>query len=151
MEKLSLPSFDFNIKESDGKTVIFDIIRKKYLVLTPEEWVRQHFVHYLINQLGYTKALISVEHGLKYNKLQKRTDIIVHDREAKPLVLVECKAPEHRLNQKVLEQAMMYNKTLKAEYIIVTNGLEHSCLKVDSIGRKIEFLSTLPFYKDIVK
>ena len=151
MEKLSLPSFDFNIKESDGKTVIFDIIRKKYLVLTPEEWVRQHFVHYLINQLGYTKALISVEHGLKYNKLQKRTDIIVHDREAKPLVLVECKAPEHGLNQKVLEQAMMYNKTLKAEYIIVTNGLEHSCLKVDSIGRKIEFLSTLPFYKDIVK
>jgi hypothetical protein len=151
MDKLSLPSFDFNIKESDGKTVIFDIIRKKYLVLTPEEWVRQHFVHYLINHLGYAKTLISVEHGLKYNSLQKRTDIIVYDRNANPLVLVECKASENRLNQKVLEQAMMYNKTLKAEYIIVTNGLEHSCLRVDSTKKDIEFLNSLPFYKDIVK
>ena len=150
MDKLSLPSFDFNIKESDGKTVIFDIIRKKYLILTPEEWVRQHFVHYLINHLGYSRALISIEHGLKYNKLQKRTDIIVYNRDATPLVLVECKASEHRLNKKVLEQAMMYNKTVNAAYIIVTNGLEHSCLRVDPIERNVEFLSELPHFKDIV-
>ena len=151
MDKLSLPTFDFNIKESDGKTVIFDIIRKKYLVLTPEEWVRQHFVHYLINHLGYAKSLISVEHGLKYNKLQKRTDIIVYDRKGDPLVLVECKAPEYNLNQKVLEQAMMYNRVLNAVYIIVTNGLEHSCLKVNSDNRSVEFLSSLPFYNEIEK
>lgn len=151
MDKLSLPTFDFNIKESDGKTVIFDIIRKKYLVLTPEEWVRQHFVHYLINHLGYVKSLISVEHGLKYNKLQKRTDIIVHDRKGDPLVLVECKAPEYNLSQKVLEQAMMYNRVLNAEYIIVTNGLEHSCLRVNSANKSVEYLSSLPFYNEIEK
>jgi hypothetical protein len=151
MDKLSLPTFDFNIKESDGKTVIFDIIRKKYLVLTPEEWVRQHFVHYLINHLGYVKALISVEHGLKYNKRQKRTDIIVYDRDAQSLVLVECKAPEINLNHKVLEQAMMYNKIVKAAYIIVTNGIEHSCLKVDPDNKSVEYLNSLPFYNEIVK
>lgn len=151
MDKLSLPTFDFNIKESDGKTVIFDIIRKKYLILTPEEWVRQHFVHYLINHLGYVKTLISVEHGLKYNKLQKRTDIIVHDRKGDPLVLVECKAPEYNLNQKVLEQAMMYNRVLNAEYIIVTNGVEHSCLRVNSANKSVEYLSSLPFYNEIEK
>lgn len=151
MDKLSLPTFDFNIKESDGKTVIFDIIRKKYLILTPEEWVRQHFVHYLINHLGYVKTLISVEHGLKYNKLQKRTDIIVHGRKGDPLVLVECKAPEYNLNQKVLEQAMMYNRVLNAEYIIVTNGVEHSCLRVNSANKSVEYLSSLPFYNEIEK
>lgn len=86
MVKLSLPVFNINIKESAGKTVIFDVIRKKYIVLTPEEWVRQHFVHYLINHLGYAKGLIGVEQGMKYNSLLKRTDIIVFDRAGAPLV-----------------------------------------------------------------
>jgi len=149
MDKLSLPTYNFNIKDFEGKTVIFDIIRKKYLVLTPEEWVRQHFIHYLINQLGYAKSLISVEHGLKYNSLLKRTDIIVYSNTAEPLVLIECKAPEHRLNKKVLEQAMMYNKTVQAEYIIVTNGLEHSCLRIDRVNKRVDYLNTIPFYHDI--
>jgi Type I restriction enzyme R protein N terminus (HSDR_N) len=149
MDKLSLPVFDINIKEYDGKTVIFDIIRKKYLVLTPEEWVRQHFVHFLINHLGYTKALIGVEQGLKYNTLQKRTDIIVYDRLGKPLVLVECKEPSHRLNQKVMEQAMMYNKTLAAPYIIVSNGIDHSCMHVHPEKKKVEFLKEIPRFEEI--
>jgi hypothetical protein len=149
MDKLSLPAFDFNIKESDNKTAIFDIIRKKYIVLTPEEWVRQHFVHYLINQLGYSKALIAVEQGMKYNALQKRTDIVVYDKAGSPLVLVECKAPAIRLNQKVMEQAMMYNKTINAAYIIVSNGLEHSCMFINPATKQIEFLSHIPHFDDI--
>jgi hypothetical protein len=143
MEKLSLPVCDINIKESDGKTVIFDIIRKKYIVLTPEEWVRQHFLHYLIEHLGYSKSLIAVEQGMKYNTLLKRTDIIVFDRVGAALVLVECKEPAHRLNQKVMEQAMMYNKTLKAPYIIVSNGIDHSCMQVNPESKKIDFLNTI--------
>jgi len=150
MDKLSLPVFDFNIKESDGKNVIFDIIRKKYIVLTPEEWVRQHFIHYLINHLGYSKSLIGVEQGLKYNTLLKRTDIIVFDRSGAPLVLVECKEPAHRLNQKVMEQAMMYNKTLKAPYIIVSNGIDHSCMHLHPEKQKIEFLDTIPHFEEII-
>jgi hypothetical protein len=151
MDKLSLPIFDINIKESGGKTVIFDIIRKKYIVLTPEEWVRQHFVHYLIDHLGYSKALIAVEQGMKYNTLLKRTDIIVFDRTGMPLVLVECKEPAHRLNQKVMEQAMMYNKTLKAPYIIVSNGIDHSCMQVNLESKKIDFLNTIPRFQDIIQ
>ena len=150
MEKLSLPVFDFNIKESEGKNVIFDIIRKKYIVLTPEEWVRQHFVHYLIDHLGYSKGLIGVEQGLKYNSLLKRTDIIVYDRKGAPLLLVECKEPGHNLNQKVMEQAMMYNKTLIAPYIVVSNGVEHSCMHLDPSTRKVEFLSNIPRFEEII-
>ena len=150
MEKLSLPAFDFNIKESAGKTVIFDRIRRKYIVLTPEEWVRQHFIQYLIDHLGYSKALISVEQGMKYNALQKRTDIIVFDRTGVPLVLIECKAASIRLDQKVMEQAMMYNKTISAAYIIVTNGIEHSCMHIDSSSQNVEFLSSIPLFKEII-
>ena len=150
MDKLSLPVFDINIKESDGKTVIFDIIRKKYIVLTPEEWVRQHFIHYLIAHLGYSKPLIAVEQGMKYNTLLKRTDIIVFDRAGAPLVLVECKEPSHRLNQKVIEQAMMYNKTIKAPYIIVSNGIDHSCMHIHPAKQKIEFLNTIPRFEAII-
>lgn len=150
MVKLSLPVFNINIKESAGKTVIFDVIRKKYIVLTPEEWVRQHFVHYLINHLGYAKGLIGVEQGMKYNSLLKRTDIIVFDRAGAPLVLVECKEPAHRLNQKVMEQAMMYNKTIKAPYIIVSNGIDHSCMHVHPAKQKVEFLNSIPRFEEII-
>ena len=150
MKKLSLPVFDINIKESEGKNVIFDIIRKKYIVLTPEEWVRQHFVHYLIDHLGYSKGLIGVEKGMKYNSLQKRTDIIVYDRNGAPLLLVECKEPNHDLNQKVMEQAMMYNKTLSAPYIVVSNGIEHSCMRLDPATRKVEFLNNIPRFEEII-
>ena len=149
MDKLSLPVYDFNIKESAGKNVIFDIIRRKYIVLTPEEWVRQHFVNYLINYLGYSRALIAVEQGLKYNSLLKRTDIVVYDRSGAPLVLVECKKPANRLNQKVMEQAMMYNKTLKAPYIIISNGIEHSCLHIRTEKQQVEFLDKIPKFDEI--
>ena len=151
MDKLSLPVIDARTCQIDGKPYIFDIIRKKNILLTPEEWVRQHFLHYLIDGLGYPKPLINVEQGLRYHSLLKRSDIIVFDRNASPLVLIECKAPAQRLNQKVMEQAMMYNKTILAPYIIVTNGIEHSCLVINREDSKVDFLPELPKFEDIVK
>ncbi len=150
MQQLNLPAFNLKIKVSEGKTVIFDPLRKKYVVLTPEEWVRQHFVNYLIGHLGYPKSLIRVEQGMKYNRLLKRSDIVVHDRQGAPLLLVECKAPACHLGQKVMEQAMMYNKTLQASYIIVSNGLEHSCLYINRHTQQVKFLRALPRFADIV-
>ncbi|MDP5120322.1 MAG: type I restriction enzyme HsdR N-terminal domain-containing protein, partial [Spirosomaceae bacterium] len=102
---LTLPKFDYKITESDGKSVIFDIIRKKNIVLTPEEWVRQHVIHLLIANYGYSRGLFQVEKGTSYNSLQKRTDIVVYNREGSPHLLVECKAPEIKINQYVVEQA----------------------------------------------
>ena len=151
MDKLSLPVINARISQIDDKPYIFDIVRKKNILLTPEEWVRQHFVHYLIDGLGYPKPLIKVEQGLRYHSLLKRSDIIVFDRSGVPLVLVECKAPEIPLNQKVVEQAMMYNKTIMAPYIIITNGIEHSCLYINREDSKIDFLPELPRFEKIIK
>lgn len=150
MHKLSLPSFDVRLQKAEGKTLIYDIIRKKYVVLTPEEWVRQHFVHYLISDLGYPKPLISVETGIKYHALAKRTDIIVYNRKGMPFVLVECKSSAINLNQKVMEQALMYNRTINAEYIILSNGLENSCIKIKTDQQSVEFLPNLPRFEEIV-
>ena len=151
MEKLSLPQYQTRLKEENGTTMVFGIIRKKYLVLTPEEWVRQHFVSYLIEHLSYPKALITVEQGLRYNSRQKRSDIIVFDRKGKPLVLVECKATSFALNQKVMEQAMMYNKTIRAPYIMITNGIESSCMYLNEAESKVQFLPEIPSFNDICK
>ena len=101
--------------------------------------------------MGYSKTLIAVEQGLKYNKLQKRSDIIVFDRQGNPLILIECKATSIMLNQKVMDQATMYNRTIKANYIIVTNGLEHSCLRLLRAERKVEFLNSIPRFEEITE
>jgi hypothetical protein len=149
MDHLSLPAFDYRLKNEDNKTLIFDQIRKKFVVLTPEEWVRQHFINYLIAELAYPKALINVEQGLKYNSLLKRSDIVVFARDGSPLVLIECKAAKHRLNQKVVEQAVMYNRTIGARYIIVTNGIESACLVIDKENSKVDYLPQVPSYEDL--
>lgn len=148
MVKLNLPGCDLKLRNEKGKAEVFDIIRKKYITLTPEEWVRQHFIHYLINSLKYPRALISCENGLKYNELQKRTDIVVYDRTGKPYMVVECKAPEIKLSQSVFDQAACYNYTIQAKYLSVTNGLVHYCCRVDRAVQKIEFLSSMPEYEE---
>ncbi len=122
---LSLPTFAHKIKHIDGKAAIWDVIRRKFIVLTPEEWVRQHVVHLLLGQYHYPKKLFRVESGLRYNNLQKRTDILVFDRTAAPFLLVECKAPNVPINANVLAQAVRYNASLLARYILITNGLSH--------------------------
>lgn len=129
MFKLNLPDFNPTIRKEDGKVWIFDIIRKKYIVLTPEEWVRQHFVHYLINHLKYPKTLFRIEGSLTYNKLQKRSDIVIHDREGKPWMLVECKAPNIKLTQKAFNQVAVYNMTIGARFVAVTNGMVQYCFE----------------------
>jgi hypothetical protein len=147
MHKLNLPEFAYSLKKADGKVWIFDVIRKKYLVLTPEEWVRQHFIHYLISTLSYPKSLMKVEGGLTYNQLNKRSDILIFDRQGQPWMLVECKSPDQKINESVLRQASTYNATLKAKYITITNGLTHYCSLIDWKENKTDLLQALPVFE----
>lgn len=146
MHKLNLPEFDFKLQKSEGKVWIFDVIRKKFIVLTPEEWVRQHFINYMVVELMYPKALIRVEGGLTFNQLQKRSDIIVFDRSGKPWMVVECKSPTVALSQESILQASVYNSTLRAKYITITNGLIHRCASVDWLLGKTTLLDTMPVF-----
>lgn len=147
MVKLDLPGFDYQISKAEGKIWIFDIIRKKRVVLTPEEWVRQHIVHFFIDQLKYPKSLIKIESGLTYNQLQKRSDVVVYDREAKPWLLMECKAPDLKLNQNTIMQAAVYNNEVKAKFIAVSNGLQHVCYEVKENVSETVLLKNFPEYQ----
>ncbi|MBN8575342.1 MAG: type I restriction enzyme HsdR N-terminal domain-containing protein [Cyclobacteriaceae bacterium] len=147
MYKLNLPEFNIAVRKEQGKVWIFDIIRKKYVVVTPEEWVRQHFIHYLINQLNYPKSLFQVERSLSYNKLQKRSDIVILDRTGKPWMLVECKAPTIKLTQNAFNQVAVYNMTIGARFVVVTNGMAQYCFAALSQSTtEVEFLNSLPPY-----
>lgn len=144
MTPLNLPAIEAKIITSEGKKRIFDPVRRKYVVLTPEEWVRQHFISYLHHHLNYPKALIRVESGLLVNSLNKRSDILVHNREGKPWMLVECKAPEIRLDRKAFNQAAIYNMTIGARFVAVTNGMAHFCCETFGPGITPEFLKEFP-------
>jgi len=133
-EPLNLPPYDYQIKDEEGKLSIFDPLRKKFLILTPEEWVRQHLINYLIFYKKYPKSLFSMEKGIKYNLLLKRFDILILDREASPFLLVECKAPTIKLSQKTAEQIAVYNKSIGARYLAISNGLQHICLELDQVS-----------------
>lgn len=147
MINLNLPPFEYKVKKEDGKVWIFDVLRKKYIILTPEEWVRQHFVNYMTEQLSYPRALIKVEGGLTYNQLQKRSDIVVFDREGKPWMIVECKSADCKLSPATLRQASVYNATLKAKYLVVTNGLSHFYFETDWTSGKAISLGAMPMYQ----
>lgn len=144
---LNLPQFEYKIKNEEGKTFLFDIIRKKYVVLTPEEWVRQHFVHYLINHFNYPKSLIKIESGHKFNKLQKRSDIIVYDREGKSFLMVECKAVSEKITSRTFDQIANYNVAIKAKYLVVSNGMKHYCYCVNFEDNQYKFLDNIPVYE----
>ncbi|MDB4533622.1 type I restriction enzyme HsdR N-terminal domain-containing protein [Vicingaceae bacterium] len=149
MQELNLPQYPIKLKEEKGTKYIFDPIRKKYLVLQPEEWVRQNFIQYLINEKSFPSSLIAIEKGLKLNELQKRADIVIYDKQAQPIVLIECKAPKVKINQEVFEQVARYNVVFKVPYLVVTNGLEHFCAKVNLLENSFEFLKELPIYKEL--
>jgi type I site-specific restriction endonuclease len=140
---LNLPPFEPQLKREEDRVLIFDSLRKKFLALTPEEWVRQHWINFLVTHQCFPKGLISLEKGLKYNQLQKRTDLVVFDREGKPYLLIECKAPEIELNQKVLQQALAYRSTLMTPYIILSNGVKHITLEFEENQKK--FIQTPNF------
>ncbi|MBX2953438.1 MAG: type I restriction enzyme HsdR N-terminal domain-containing protein [Leadbetterella sp.] len=131
-------------KTEDGITYVYDIIRKKYLVLTPEEKVRQTFLHFLVSELGFPASLIRTELGTRYHALAKRTDILVFDKTGQPYMLVECKAADVKISAKVIEQASRYNRTLKAPYLCVTNGRNTYCFRIDFESGDTTQLESLP-------
>ncbi len=145
METLNLPAIDVRVKKIGDRPYIFDEIRKKYVVLTPEEWVRQHFIGLLIRRYGYPRSLFAVESGLYYHKLSKRSDIMVLSREGNPFLLVECKAPGIRLSAAVFGQIARYNFTLRPAFLAVTNGMTHYCFRATPEG-EIEYLDDFPAY-----
>ena len=124
MQDLKFPSCQFNIKREADQVYIFDEVRKKWLVLTPEEWVRQHVVFYLVGEKGYLPGLIGIEKTIKVNQRNQRFDLVCFDNDAKPLLIVECKAPEVSITQATLEQTLRYNSEVQAKYLMLTNGLE---------------------------
>lgn len=147
MIKLNLPTYNFKLKSSENKTLIFDKIRKRYFVLTPEEWVRQHFVRFLIEEKKYPTSLIALEKQLTVNKRKKRTDILVFNNKGNHNIIVECKAPTIKITQATFDQIARYNLKLKANYLIVTNGLEHFYCKMDFAKETYIFLKEIPDYK----
>ncbi len=150
MQKLNLPEFDFKTRaNSSGKIEIFDIIRKKYIILTPEENVRQNFIHYLINYKSFPASLMAVEKGLKVNNRFKRTDIVQYNTKGKAILIVECKAPHIKIDENTFAQAAMYNMEMKVDYLIMTNGLNHYCGKIDYIKHNLNYLPDIPNFKEL--
>jgi type I site-specific restriction endonuclease len=146
MQELNLPKYQFRFKEAAEKIHIFDAFRKKYVLLTPEEWVRQNFLQYLVTEKKYPLSLIAVEAGLKYNQMQKRADVLVYDKQGQPFLLVECKAPEVKISQDTFDQVARYNMIFKVNYLVVTNGLDHFCCKMDYSDNSYRFLAEIPAF-----
>lgn len=149
MLKLNLPPFNINVKKIDGKLSVFDELRRKYVALTPEEWVRQHFINYLITEKGYPRSLISNEIQINLNQQKKRCDTVIYSREPSPLVIVEYKAPEVIITQHVFDQIVRYNIVLKVQYLIVSNGLSHYCCKMDYMNQSFKYLPDIPSYNEL--
>ncbi|WP_369753729.1 type I restriction enzyme HsdR N-terminal domain-containing protein [Flavobacterium sp. WC2409] len=147
MQKLNFQLYNFRFKNSENKVSIFDEIRKKFIILTPEEWVRQHVVQFLLEEKKYPKSLINVEKVLKVNGLRKRYDVVVFNTDGSIFILIECKAPEIKIAQITFDQIARYNMTMKAEYLMVTNGLNHYFCQMDFENEKYQFLAELPMYK----
>ncbi len=143
--ELNLPSFEFRIREEGQRKQIFDSLRKRFVALTPEEWVRQHFIRFLTEAKRYPASLINVERGVKIISGTKRTDIVVHNRQGKPWMIVECKAPDMPVTEDALLQAARYNMALQATFLVLTNGMEHYCCTLQN--KQIEFLDDLPEFE----
>ncbi|RLD39517.1 MAG: restriction endonuclease subunit R [Bacteroidetes bacterium] len=149
MQELNLPSYEFRLKKDDGQVRIFDEVRKKYVALTPEEWVRQHFIMYLINQKQVPAGLIILEKQLIMNKMSRRPDILIHNRQGEAVMIVECKAPEVNITQDTFDQVARYNSVLSVQYLVVTNGLQHFCCQMDYKGNTYRFLEEIPGYNEM--
>ena len=146
MQELNLPKIDIKSKLVNESIQIFDIVRKNFFALTPEEWVRQHVIHYLIFNKKYPKGLMQIEKLIKYNNLKTRADIVAFNKNANPILLVECKAPSIKIDKDAFDQIAKYNFTLKAKYLFVTNGLKHYCCEMNYITGEKKFLKEIPDY-----
>lgn len=147
MQQLNLPVFKFNIKQKAAHVYIFDVFRKKYVVLTPEEWVRQNFLQYLLQHKSYPLSLIALEASLKYNKLQKRADILIYNKQGQPHMMIECKAPTIKISQDTFDQVARYNMIFKVKYLVVTNGMDHFCCEMNYSENTFSYLKTIPVYE----
>ena len=146
MPHLNLPKVALKTKSVEGTTQVFGQVRKKYFVLTPEEWVRQHFIHYLNKEKNYQIGLMGVEKMIKYNSMQTRADIVLYNGEGKPNMIVECKAPKVKITQDTFNQIAKYNFQLKVDFLIVTNGIQHYCCQMDYEKNEITFLEDIPTF-----
>ena len=144
MQELNFPKYSFRFKSSENKPAIFDEIRKKFILLTPEEWVRQHVIRYLLLEKKYPKSLTNVEKVIRINDLVKRYDVVVYNPDGNIFLLVECKAPHIKITQKSFDQIARYNLALKAKYLMVTNGINHYFCMMDFENEKYIFLEDLP-------
>lgn len=149
MEILNLPDFSKALRYSESKKTIFDSFRKKQLVLTPEEWVRQNFLMHMVHYLGFPEGLLSVEMAIELNGLKRRCDIVGFNKTGKAKLIVECKATSVKINQKTFTQIATYNLKLNVDYLIITNGLNHYCCKMDYVNNTYTFLEELPLFKEI--
>jgi len=149
LQPLNLPPYPFKLTDDKGQLILFDELRKKNIVLTPEEWVRQHFVQYLIRQKQYPKTLIKLEGGLKLHGMARRTDIVVFNSAGEKVLLVECKAPSVAITQATFDQAARYNMVHKVKLLAVTNGLQHYYCSINHNTQTYKFMEELPAYKEI--
>ena len=141
---LDLPDHGLKTKHGPGGAQVFDPVRRRWVALTPEEWVRQHFINFLVNDRGCPRALLAVERTLRLHGLTRRADIVVHDQAGSPVALVECKAPDVRLTQAVFDQAARYNRAFRVRWLLVTNGRAHYCCEVDHAGNAVRFVDHIP-------
>ena len=151
MDTLNLPAYDVKVRGTREKPEIFDFLRKKYVALTPEEWVRQHFTHWLVEHKGYPKGLLGNEIALKCGEKVLRCDSILYNKVAQPLMIIEYKAPSVPVTQRVFHQISAYNLLLHVDYLMVSNGMQHYCCKMDYEQLSYEFLQTIPNYDEIKK
>lgn len=147
--ELNLPSFDIRLQRDDEGVKIFDRLRKKFIILTPEEWVRQHFVNYLINHKGFPESLMANEIGITLNGTRRRCDTVVFDKHGSPMVIVEYKASSIVISQSTFDQIVRYNMVLHARYLIVSNGMNHYCCRIDYDNMSYDFLKGVPDYADL--
>jgi type I site-specific restriction endonuclease len=146
LDPLNFPLYDIKTRELEGKRVIFDVVRRKWVPLLPEEWVRQHAVQYLLQEKGYPAGLLSIEKGFHFQGMPQRADIVAYNRQGEAVLMVECKAPAVQIEQAVFDQAARYNRVIRAGYLFVTNGLQHYCCQIDWAAQRYQFVDDIPAY-----
>lgn len=149
MQALNLPKTELKVISKDGKQQVFDILRRRFVVLTPEEWVRQQFVHFLIRHKGYPAECIGNEVSITLGATKKRCDTVVYGSHAEPLMVIEYKSPSVEITQKVFEQICRYNIKMRVEWLIVSNGLQHYCTRIDYENGTYQFVEDIPAFPSI--
>ena len=150
MNRINLPAFDIKLRKNSQRYEIFDFLRRKYVALTPEEWVRQHFTHFLVEQKDYPRGLLANEVELRVGEKKLRCDTLLYNKEMQPIMIIEYKAPEIEITQRVFDQITVYNRLLHVDYLVVSNGLQHFCCHMDYEKGEYSFLQNIPHYTELI-